>query len=123
MSNPKATDQAVQDELNRLRAENELLKAKQAKSSTFRLKVSEKGAVSAYGMTTKFPVTLYKQQWIKLLTDERQAILDFITANDHLLSQSKPAKAVVTPTPAPVVDANALLLAEIAKLRAQAAAK
>ncbi len=48
------------------------------------LKVSEKGAVSCYGMG-RFPVTLYKQQWLRLL-DEAQTIRDFIEANDTLLS-------------------------------------
>ncbi len=48
------------------------------------LKVSEKGAVSCYGMG-RFPVTLYKQQWLRLL-DEGQSIRDFIELNDSLLS-------------------------------------
>jgi hypothetical protein len=30
------------------------------------LKVSEKGAVSLYGMG-RFPVTLYKEQWLRIL--------------------------------------------------------
>ena len=47
------------------------------------MKVSEKGAVSIYGMG-RFPVTLYKEQWLKLLgmSDEIRA---FITANDAQL--------------------------------------
>lgn len=51
-------------ELERLRAENEALKNK--KSGTLSMKVSEKGALSVYGMG-RFPVTLYKEQWLKLL--------------------------------------------------------
>jgi len=57
-------DDTVQAELERLRAENEALKGRAAKGMT--LKVSEKGAVSVYGLG-RFPVTLYKEQWEKLL--------------------------------------------------------
>jgi hypothetical protein len=75
-------DEDVQKELERLRAENEALKAsRRAGSLTF--KVSEKGAVSVYGLG-RFPVTLYQEQWEKLLamTEELRA---FIAANrDHL---------------------------------------
>jgi hypothetical protein len=53
-------------ELERLRAENEALKNKKSTSGTLSMKVSEKGALSIYGMG-RFPVTLYKEQWIKLL--------------------------------------------------------
>ncbi len=48
------------------------------------LKVSAKGAISLYGMG-KFPVTLYKQQWLKVL-DQQEEIREFITTNDTLLS-------------------------------------
>jgi hypothetical protein len=54
----------VQAELERLRAENEILKNRATKGVT--LKVSEKGGVSVYGLG-RFPVTLYKAQWEKLL--------------------------------------------------------
>jgi hypothetical protein len=57
-------DEDVQAELARLRAENETLK--QRRSSAVSMKVSEKGAVSVYGLG-RFPVTLYQEQWIKLL--------------------------------------------------------
>jgi hypothetical protein len=57
-------DENLQAELERLRAENEALKGRAAKGMT--LKVSEKGAVSVYGLG-RFPVTLYKEQWEKLL--------------------------------------------------------
>jgi len=73
-----------QSELERLRAENERLK----KSGTGKLpmKVSEKGAVSVYGMG-RFPVTLYKEQWLKLLAMSEE-IKAFIEANqDHLKSK------------------------------------
>lgn len=51
------------------------------------LKVSAKGAVSLYGMG-RFPVTLYAQQWDKVL-DEAQTIRDFIEAHQDVLSSGK----------------------------------
>jgi ribosome-interacting GTPase 1 len=57
-------DEDVQAELARLRAENEALKQKRGGSTS--MKVSEKGAVSVYGLG-RFPVTLYQEQWQKLL--------------------------------------------------------
>ena len=47
------------------------------------MKVSEKGALSIYGMG-RFPVTLYKEQWLRLLgmADE---IRNFIAANEATL--------------------------------------
>lgn len=71
----------VQAELERLRAENEALKkAGRGKPS---MKVSEKGALSVYGMG-RFPVTLYKEQWLRLLAmaDDIKA---FIEANNESL--------------------------------------
>ncbi len=56
-------DDQERAELERLRAENERLKRTQGRSS---IKVSEKGGVSVYGLG-RFPVTLYKEQWIRLL--------------------------------------------------------
>jgi len=58
-------DQDLKAELERLKAENEALKQRGRPGSGF-LKVSEKGAVSVYGLG-RFPVTLYKEQWEKLL--------------------------------------------------------
>ena len=59
-----ADEGELKAELERLRAENAALKARTARGVT--LKVSEKGAVSVYGLG-RFPVTLYKEQWVKLL--------------------------------------------------------
>ena len=59
-----ASEEEMKAELERLRAENEALK-KPARSPMF-LKVSEKGALSVYGLG-RFPVTLYREQWEKLL--------------------------------------------------------
>jgi hypothetical protein len=58
------SDEELKAELERLRRENAALK--RGASSGIRIKVSEKGAVSVYGMG-RFPVTLYKEQWLKLL--------------------------------------------------------
>jgi hypothetical protein len=57
-------DEDLKAELERLRAENEVLKKHTGRGVS--LKVSEKGGVSVYGLG-RFPVTLYKEQWIKLL--------------------------------------------------------
>lgn len=83
MSKPSA----IELELAALRAENERLRANQAKPRSLSLKVSEKGAVSLYGMG-RFPVTLYKQQWVKLFSVQEE-IKAFIEANNGQLSQGK----------------------------------
>jgi hypothetical protein len=69
-------------ELERLRSENAALKAGGGRGS-ISLKVSEKGGVSVYGMG-RFPVTLYKEQWTKLL-DMSEQIRAFIKENDSKL--------------------------------------
>jgi hypothetical protein len=58
------SDENMQLELERLRAENEALKKN--RNTSVSMKVSEKGAVSVYGLG-RFPVTLYQEQWLKLL--------------------------------------------------------
>lgn len=55
----------LEGELARLRAENQQLKQQQRSSGALTFKVSEKGAVSVYGLG-RFPVTLYQEQWEKL---------------------------------------------------------
>jgi hypothetical protein len=75
------SDEELKAELERLRRENAALK--RGASSGIRMKVSEKGAVSVYGMG-RFPVTLYKEQWIKLL-DTANEIRAFIAANESQL--------------------------------------
>jgi hypothetical protein len=75
------SDKDLKDELERLRNENAALK--KGTSSNVRMKVSEKGAVSVYGMG-RFPVTLYKEQWLKLL-DMSDQIRAFIVANEAQL--------------------------------------
>ncbi|MGH7803686.1 MAG: hypothetical protein ACREQJ_05015 [Candidatus Binatia bacterium] len=76
----------VKAELERLRAENEALK-KASRPGGLAIKVSEKGGVSVYGLG-RFPVTLYQEQWEKLLahTDEIRA---FIEANRGSLKKKE----------------------------------
>ena len=59
-----ATDDELRAELERLKAENEALKARRSGATS--MKVSEKGGLSVYGLG-RFPVTLYQEQWLKLL--------------------------------------------------------
>jgi hypothetical protein len=72
------SDEELKAELERLKAENERLKNQRGRSAS--LKVSEKGGVSVYGLG-RFPVTLYKEQWTRLLgmADE---IREFIKEHD-----------------------------------------
>jgi len=67
-------DEELKAELERLRAENAALKSRSPRAVS--LKVSEKGGVSVYGLG-RFPVTLYKEQWAKLLdmADEIRAFI------------------------------------------------
>lgn len=68
-------DDDLRAQLERLKAENERLKSQRGRSVS--LRVSEKGGVSVYGLG-RFPVTLYKEQWKKLLAmaDDIQAFID-----------------------------------------------
>jgi hypothetical protein len=68
------------DELNRLRAENAQLK----KKTNLTMKVGNAGGVSVYGMG-RFPVTLYKSQWEKLL-ENADDIRAFIKLHDSELA-------------------------------------
>ena len=75
-------EEDLKAEIERLRAENEALKAG-PKRGALSLRISEKGALSVYGLG-RFPVTLYKEQWLKLLgiADE---IKGFIEENNSRL--------------------------------------
>jgi hypothetical protein len=76
-------DDDLKSELERLRAENEALKAKEKRGT--RLQVSAKGAVSLYGIR-RFPVTFYQDEWERILglADEIQA---FIRENEATLKK------------------------------------
>jgi hypothetical protein len=75
------TQAELMQELEILKAQNEILKAKltQKKPGVLTCKVSAKGAVSVYGLG-RFPVTLYSEQWQRLL-DKGEEIRAFISAN------------------------------------------
>jgi hypothetical protein len=75
------SDDDLKAELERLRQENTALK--KGAASGLRLQVSEKGGVSVYGLG-RFPVTLYKEQWLRLL-EKADDIRAFIAANDAQL--------------------------------------
>jgi hypothetical protein len=75
----------LQAELDRLRQENAALKKGSAKGVS--LKVSEKGGVSVYGLG-RFPITLYQEQWTKLL-ELADEIRQFIQANQGSLKKKE----------------------------------
>jgi len=74
-------DEDLKAELERLRAENDRLKQRGARAVS--LKVSDKGGLSVYGLG-RFPVTLYKEQWTRLL-DMAEDIRAFLKENDAKL--------------------------------------
>jgi hypothetical protein len=74
-------DEDLRAELERLKRENESLKKGAARGVS--LKVSEKGGLSVYGLG-RFPITLYKEQWTKLL-DLSDEIRAFLKAHDSEL--------------------------------------
>ena len=78
---PMPSDEDLKAELDRLRAENERLKSRDKRTTS--LKISEKGGVSLYGLG-RFPVTLYKEQWAKVL-DMADEIRAFIKENEEKL--------------------------------------
>lgn len=75
------TDEDLKAEIEKLRAENDTLKKSAARELS--MKVSQKGALSVYGLG-RFPVTLYKEQWLRLL-DMTDDIRNFIQENDSEL--------------------------------------
>lgn len=77
-------EESIEAKLARLEAENQALKQQvERKPGELRLKVSEKGGLSIYGLG-RFPVTLYKEQWNRLL-DHADEIREFLKANDQQL--------------------------------------
>ena len=82
-----SSDEDLRRELERLRAENVALKAKERRGT--RLQVSEKGGVSLYGLR-RFPITFYKEEWERILgmADEIRA---FIHENEAALKKRSAA--------------------------------
>jgi hypothetical protein len=78
-------EETAEQRLARLEAENKALREQieQRKTNQLRLKISEKGGLSVYGLG-RFPVTLYKEQWVRLL-DYGEEIKKFLQANDQQL--------------------------------------
>ena len=74
-------EETLEQKLARLEAENQALKGR--RSGNLSLKVSEKGGLSVYGLG-RFPVTLYKEQWVKLLGFAGE-IESFIKENESQL--------------------------------------
>jgi hypothetical protein len=80
------SDDDLKAQLDRLTRENEALRAQsRARPGQLTMKVSEKGAVSVYGLG-RFPVTLYQEQWLKLL-ERADEIREFIKLNEPQLKK------------------------------------
>ena len=78
-------NETVEQKLARLEAENKSLKEQMEdrKPGQLRLKISEKGGLSVYGLG-RFPVTLYKEQWARLL-EQGETIKKFLKEHDQEL--------------------------------------
>jgi hypothetical protein len=76
-------EETAEQKLARLEAENRALKEQidKRKPGDLRLKISEKGGLSVYGLG-RFPVTLYKEQWIRLL-NQVEEIKSFLQEHDQ----------------------------------------
>jgi hypothetical protein len=83
---------AHQPTVAELQAELAELKVRFHKQQALRLKVSEKGGVSLYGLNVRFPITLYGEQWDRLLAFAPE-IEKFLTANRSKLSTKADKKA------------------------------
>jgi hypothetical protein len=79
------SDEDLKAELERLKAENAALKNQSARRVF--LKVSEKGGASLYGLG-RFPITLYQEQWLKIL-DMADEIRAFLQANKASLKSKE----------------------------------
>ena len=83
--NLMASEEELKAEIERLRAENQSLK--KPTRGQISMKVSEKGGLSVYGLG-RFPVTLYREQWEKLL-GMAEEIRTFIRDNDQALKKKE----------------------------------
>ena len=77
-----ASEEELKAEIEQLRAENQKLKVRKQVGLT--LKVSEKKALSLYGLR-RFPVTFYKEEWKKIIAEGKN-ILQFIEDHDEQLA-------------------------------------
>ena len=83
----EAQQQELLDQLAELQDQNDRLK--QRAQGNLRMKVSQKGAVSVYGLNARFPVTLYASQWETLILEliDTSALTDFIADNQDILAR------------------------------------
>ena len=88
--------------LAQAKAENEALKAAAASRTHFTLKVSEKGALSVYGLG-RFPVTLYKGQWNRLI-ENIGAVKTFIADHGAQLKDKEAVTTAPAATTAPAIQ-------------------
>jgi hypothetical protein len=79
------TDEEVVAEIERLKKQVGALKKSLKKHNTVR--ISSKGAVSLYGLG-RWPVTLYENQWRKVL-DMKEELLTFIQENRDRLAKKE----------------------------------
>ncbi len=92
-------EETAEQKMARLEAENRALKeqVEQRRSGSLRLKISEKGGLSVYGLG-RFPVTLYKEQWLRLL-EQADEIKEFLKQNDQQLKAKQPAPGGAAESP------------------------
>jgi hypothetical protein len=80
----RRTNGKAQPSYEELVAQIAAMQAQLASKNTLKMKVSEKGALSIYGLQ-RFPITLYSEQWTRLLA-AKDDILAFIEAHKAELS-------------------------------------
>ena len=121
-NNDTAATMARIAELEAMQAELKALKAKV--KNTPRLKVSQKGAISVYGLQ-RMPVTLYAGQWERIIDMCKSGDLGtFIHDNEALLTRKEPkqeAAPVVAKKPAKAKKAtkkDGPTAADLAKIEA-----
>ena len=79
---------ALKAQLAQMKAEQAKLMEQLQSRPKLSFKVSEKGAVSVYGMG-RFPVTLYAEQWATLLAPETvKSLNEFIASSKGLSSKA-----------------------------------
>lgn len=81
------TTASLQAQIAQLQAQNAALLAARASRSKISFKVSEKGALSVYGLQ-RFPVTLYREQWERIFAHADE-FKTFIAANDATLTKKE----------------------------------